>query len=213
MRTASKNYAKLHGLEKKLVILLEEPEAHIFPFLIDYLVKYIEGALNTAYIVVATHNPLLVSTLWDKLQNVKTYYIYRDPAGATAATELNVEKLAEEMVFPEENNANANKRSNREIYYTREPHQLSGGLSMLILAECYANAFIAQKLAQKIREKTGQKIRLRHAHNYGREVILKKLRKTTRTSRTVDSGSNRLRKRNSTTLHRRILSKPADNSR
>jgi predicted ATPase len=33
------NYAKVHGLEKRLVILLEEPESHIYHFLLRLLVN------------------------------------------------------------------------------------------------------------------------------------------------------------------------------
>jgi predicted ATPase len=36
------NYAKVHGLEKRLAILLEEPESHIFPFLLRLLIDYIK---------------------------------------------------------------------------------------------------------------------------------------------------------------------------
>jgi len=36
------NYTKVHGLEKRLVILLEEPEAHIFPFLLRLFIDYIK---------------------------------------------------------------------------------------------------------------------------------------------------------------------------
>ena len=40
------NYAKVHGLEKKLAILLEGPESHIFPFLLRLLIDYIKRVLQ-----------------------------------------------------------------------------------------------------------------------------------------------------------------------
>jgi len=39
---SSLNYVKLHGLEKKFIIVLEEPEAHVFPFFLKLIVEYIE---------------------------------------------------------------------------------------------------------------------------------------------------------------------------
>uniref|UniRef100_A0A7J2U4U3 ATP-binding protein n=1 Tax=Ignisphaera aggregans TaxID=334771 RepID=A0A7J2U4U3_9CREN len=40
------NYAKVHGLEKRLAILLEGPESHIFPFLLRLLIDYIKRVLQ-----------------------------------------------------------------------------------------------------------------------------------------------------------------------
>lgn len=101
LRTAT-NYIKIHGLEKRFIIMLEEPEAHIFPFFINLLVKYIVKTMELAYVVITTHNPILVSALWDKVKMVRTYYVYRDGKGSTRIHEIDVEKLAEEMKTIEE---------------------------------------------------------------------------------------------------------------
>jgi len=62
LRTST-NYAKLYGLERRFALLLEEPEAHVFPYYLDTLANYIAKARDYIYIVVTTHNPLLVSML------------------------------------------------------------------------------------------------------------------------------------------------------
>jgi len=99
----STNYVKLYGLEKKFILLLEEPEAHIFPYYLDMLANYIAKAKDYMYIVVATHNPLLVSMLWDKVKELKTYYVAREPKkGSTKVFEIDVEKLAEDLKTSEE---------------------------------------------------------------------------------------------------------------
>ena len=72
------NYAKLHGLEGRFTALLEEK------------------ASKTVFVVIATHNPLLVSTPWDKVGDVRTYYVYRGARGATTAAEVDVERLVRE---------------------------------------------------------------------------------------------------------------------
>ncbi len=91
------NYTKMYGLEKRFILLLEEPEAHIFPFFLDLLVKYIEEAMKELYIVIATHNPIFVSMLWDKIEKVNTIYVTRNKNGLSTALKLNIEKLAKEM--------------------------------------------------------------------------------------------------------------------
>jgi len=50
----SANYAKLYGLEKRFMLLLEEPEAHVFPYYLDILADYIAKAKDYLYVIVAT---------------------------------------------------------------------------------------------------------------------------------------------------------------
>jgi len=95
-------YAKLYGLEKKLVVMLEEPEAHVFPYLLELLVEYIARAVNVVSIVITTHNPFFVSRLCDKVKNAKVYYVHRDPSGATSVKELDFRKLSEEVLTIED---------------------------------------------------------------------------------------------------------------
>lgn len=96
------NYTKIYGLERKFIIMLEEPEAHIFPFLINTLVDHIARAIELAYVVITTHNPILISALWDRVKEVKTYYVHRDEEGSTRIRQIDVKRLAEEMNTVEE---------------------------------------------------------------------------------------------------------------
>jgi energy-coupling factor transporter ATP-binding protein EcfA2 len=95
-------YAKIYGLEKKLIIMLEEPEAHIFPYFLELLVEYIGKAINIVNIVITTHNPLFTSLLCDRVKNVKVYYVYRGLEGSTSMRELDIKKLADEVLTIED---------------------------------------------------------------------------------------------------------------
>jgi predicted ATPase len=90
-------FTKLHGLEGRTIVLLEEPEGHLFPQFFNLLVKYIAKFSEVGYVVITTHNPILVSLLRDKL-NVTLYYVYRGDGGLTEVAELDKDKLAEELV-------------------------------------------------------------------------------------------------------------------
>jgi len=98
----SMNYVKLHGLEGRYVVLLEEPEAHVFPYFLSLLANYLARAAEHMYVVVTTHNPLFVSMLWDRVKELKTYYVARDREGLTRAWEVDVGKLARDLVTAED---------------------------------------------------------------------------------------------------------------
>jgi energy-coupling factor transporter ATP-binding protein EcfA2 len=95
-------YTKLYGLEKKFFILLEEPEAHIFPYFLDILTDEIVKAIENVNMIITTHNPLFASKLCDKIKNLKIYYVHRNYEGFTDVKELDIEKLAEDVVSIEE---------------------------------------------------------------------------------------------------------------
>jgi energy-coupling factor transporter ATP-binding protein EcfA2 len=95
-------YTKIHGLEGRYVVALEEPEAHVFPFFLNLIVDYVRNVLGDVVVVISTHNPLLVSLLWDRVKNVKTYYVYRNAGGSTRAVKLDVDKMARDMVTSDE---------------------------------------------------------------------------------------------------------------
>ncbi len=96
--SSATNYAKVHWLEKRFVMLLEEPEAHAFPFLLRLLVNYIKKASRKVYIVISTHNPLLPTALRDEIENFKAYYVYRDESGYTNVAELDMDKMARDLI-------------------------------------------------------------------------------------------------------------------
>ena len=64
------------------IVVLEEPEAHIFPYLVKELAE--EIALQTGasdkYVVLSTHNPVTLITLLEKapLDKIAIYYVHRD---------------------------------------------------------------------------------------------------------------------------------------
>jgi energy-coupling factor transporter ATP-binding protein EcfA2 len=99
---SSQFYAKYHGLEKKFVALLEEPEAHVFPYFLDLLTDYVEKAAGSIYVVVSTHNPLFLSLLWDRVEKVRTYYVYRLADGSTSVRELDADKMAKDLTASED---------------------------------------------------------------------------------------------------------------
>ena len=87
-----------YGLENKCIISLEEPEAHIFPYSFTPLIEYIEKLHKKAYIVISTHNGYFVSNIWDKIQELKIYYVYRDKYGSTKLAELDFDKISKELI-------------------------------------------------------------------------------------------------------------------
>jgi energy-coupling factor transporter ATP-binding protein EcfA2 len=94
-------YTKLHGLEGRTIVSLEEPEGQLFPQFFNHLVEYIAKFSEVGYVVIITHNPILVSLLRDKL-NVTLYYVYRGDGGFTEVAELDKDKLAEELITSED---------------------------------------------------------------------------------------------------------------
>ena len=97
--SSAESFARLHGLEDKAIVLLEEPETH--PKLLHLLVKYIAKFSEVGYALITTHNPILVSLLRDKL-NVALYYVYRGDGGLTEVAELDKDKMAEELTTAED---------------------------------------------------------------------------------------------------------------
>lgn len=91
------NYAKLRGLEGKLIVGLEEPESHVFPSMMNLLAEYIANAARDAVVIVSTHNPIFASMLGDKVENARFYYVFRDERGSTSVSELDVQALAEDL--------------------------------------------------------------------------------------------------------------------
>jgi hypothetical protein len=93
--SSATDFAKRHGLEERVIVMLEEPEAH--PKLLYLLVKYVEKFSEVGHVAITTHSPVLVSLLRDRLE-VALYYVYRGCTGLTEAAELDKDKMAEELV-------------------------------------------------------------------------------------------------------------------
>jgi len=99
---SSVNYAKYHGLERRMIVMLEEPAAHVFPFFLEILAEQIKDTARTVKVVINTHNPLLVSAIWDRVSKVGTYYVYRDSLGSTSVAEIDIEKVAKSVADSED---------------------------------------------------------------------------------------------------------------
>jgi molybdopterin converting factor small subunit len=87
-------FTKLHGLEGRMVLLLEDPEVH--PRLLHLLVSYVAKFVEVGRVVIATNNPVLVSLLKDKFR-LTLYYVYRGSGGLTEVVELDNDKLTREL--------------------------------------------------------------------------------------------------------------------
>jgi len=90
-------FVKAGGLEGRALVLLEEPEAQVFPQFFSILAKYVDKLSEVGYVVISTHNPILVSLLRDKV-DVTLYYVHRGEKGLTEVAELDKDKLAQELV-------------------------------------------------------------------------------------------------------------------
>jgi predicted ATPase len=73
----------------------------VFPYFLNVLADHISKATSSIYVVVSTHNPILVSLLQGRVKRARTYYVYRD-GGSTSVRELDVGKMARDLVTTEE---------------------------------------------------------------------------------------------------------------
>ncbi len=77
------------------VVMLEEPEAHVYPVAFRHLVDLVREASRHAYILVTTHSGRLAELLWEKTGAI-IYYVERDSQG-TRLYKVDMEKLIENM--------------------------------------------------------------------------------------------------------------------
>jgi len=96
------NFSKLKGFEGRSIIALEEPESQLFPQLLDLIIEGISKFKNLGYVVLTTHNPLLVSKLGDAFKDLMVYYVFRGEDGSSSFVEVNVEKMAENLIGSED---------------------------------------------------------------------------------------------------------------
>ena len=92
-----KQYAHRYGLKDRLIVLLEEPDAHTFPYFIHLLTDLIREISEYAYVVLTTHNSIFASLITSKVPNSTLYYVYRNKEGWTCVKRINFEKLAEHL--------------------------------------------------------------------------------------------------------------------
>ncbi len=95
---SARQFAHKYDLKDRLVLLLEEPDAHTFPYVVHLLTELIQEVSEYAYIVLTTHNGVFASLIADKIADTAVYYVYRDRYGWTRAAKISVEKLARHIV-------------------------------------------------------------------------------------------------------------------
>lgn len=58
------------------IVMLEDPEAHVYPAAYTHLIDYMRDATRNGYVIVATHSGLLAEMIWEKL-GATIYYVAR----------------------------------------------------------------------------------------------------------------------------------------
>lgn len=84
------------------IVMIEEPEAHMYPVAFNYLAEKIHESINKGNkVIITTHSGKLAQVLWEynirNRHNVYVYYIYRDAQSYTRMYRVNVEQLAERL--------------------------------------------------------------------------------------------------------------------
>ena len=83
---------KIDGTELEPLVMLEDPEAHIYPAAYPYLVEAVNTAASRgAWVVVTTHSGVLAEQLWEKTA-ARIYYVNRDEEG-TSLYEVDMEEV------------------------------------------------------------------------------------------------------------------------
>ncbi len=92
-------------IKTKPVVLLEEPEAHLYPIAFEELATLIEEAVREkdgARIVITTHSGRLAGLLWNRLpEETRIYYVFRE-GSRSKIYRVEMSKLANELVTLEE---------------------------------------------------------------------------------------------------------------
>ena len=85
--------------KSKLLLLLEEPEAKLYPYIQDLLLHWLAKTVeNGIYTVITTHNPYLIDALAEEFteDQLAVYYVYKKPeTRRTRIAWITKEKLAE----------------------------------------------------------------------------------------------------------------------
>ncbi len=87
---------------ENIIILLEEPDAHMYPILIEEFIDLLKD-ISSAYIILTTHNEHTLLTLIDKIpkDKIKVFGVIRGKEGYTEIYELDIEKLRDFVIKKE----------------------------------------------------------------------------------------------------------------
>lgn len=97
--------ASREGLEVTPIVMLEEPEAHMYPIVYDHLAdSVVEAAEAGSFVVVSTHSGRLAELLWERARapvSTHVYYIARAPGSdgypETIAYKVNMREALVEL--------------------------------------------------------------------------------------------------------------------
>ncbi len=77
------------------IVMIEEPEAHVYPAAFSHLVDLVKRAAKHAHVIITTHSGRLAGLLWEKV-GANIYYVDRDKKG-TIIHRVDMNKLTEKM--------------------------------------------------------------------------------------------------------------------
>ena len=82
------------------ICLLEEPDAHVYPILIEEFIDLLKEKIEYTNIVLTTHNNNTLLMLMDHIpkDNLRVFGVIRGENGYTEIKELKIEKLREMVI-------------------------------------------------------------------------------------------------------------------
>lgn len=93
------NY-KSDGVRIAPLVMLEEPEAHIYPFVLSEIILALyETLTNNAPLLITTHSGSLAQRLWEEFstkRDVRVYYVWREHVRGTLLYEIMLSDLLNE---------------------------------------------------------------------------------------------------------------------
>ena len=98
--TSKKTTYKAQGVTLYPLVMLEEPEAHVYPFAFSDLIQTLyETLMNDSSLIITTHSGNLAQRLWEKYsgkKDVKIYYVIRNKSRSTILYEVDMVELLNE---------------------------------------------------------------------------------------------------------------------
>ena len=84
------------------LVMLEEPESHMYPLVLAGFVDAVKRYSERTRVVITTHSVELVEHIVEKFRpdDLRVYYVYREPGGPTRLYSVDVEALADQGYLP-----------------------------------------------------------------------------------------------------------------
>jgi len=82
------------------IVLLEEPDAHMYPIVIEEFVDLLKNEVKKSYIILTTHNEGTVLSMIDNIpiDRIKIFGVTRNEKGYTNIDEVDIEKLRDTYI-------------------------------------------------------------------------------------------------------------------